>query len=152
MSDAAFVSKASFERTHPQALAIYCSDGRFTNAVEELLAHLGHPRLDTLTLPGGGALLNAWSASVLDSDHTHRAAKFLIVGHDIRHVVLVAHAGCGYYRQRHPGERDLRSLQVADLRAATSALLRSRGTLEVRSFYATPEGERVIFEPLPFKG
>ena len=48
-----FSPRMRFEATHPEALAVYCSDGRFTDAVEELLHHLGYTRLDTLTLPGG---------------------------------------------------------------------------------------------------
>ncbi len=143
-----FVAATPYEKGHPSALAIYCSDGRFTTAVEELLAHLGHPRLDTLTIPGGAALLNAWAASVLDADHMQRAAKFLILGHDIRQVVLVAHAGCGYYRQRYPGEKDVKAYQLADLRAAVGALRRTRSSLEVKAFYAVPAGEQVTFEPV----
>jgi hypothetical protein len=53
-----------YDRTHPAALAIYCSDGRFTRAVERLLKSLGHSRLDTMTLPGGPALLNPWPADL----------------------------------------------------------------------------------------
>jgi carbonic anhydrase len=152
MSKPPFVAATPYEAGHPRALAIYCSDGRFTTAIEELLAHLGHPRLDTLTLPGGAALLNAWSASVLDSDHAQRAAKFLITGHDISHVVLVAHAGCGYYRQRFPGERNHRDAQIADLHAATRVLASIRSSLDGMAYLATPEGGRVRFEPVPRKG
>jgi carbonic anhydrase len=146
MNPGDFAAKTPFEQKHPSALAIYCSDGRFTQAVEELLAHLGHARLDTLTVPGGAALLNAWTSSLLDSDHVARAAKFLITGHDISHVVLVAHAGCGYYRQRYPGERDVKRHQLSDLRAAATALGRVRASLQVATYYAVPDGARVRFE------
>ena len=48
-----FQSSTPYEPSHPKALAIYCSDGRFTQPVEDLLHSLGHARLDTCTLPGG---------------------------------------------------------------------------------------------------
>lgn len=41
---AAYVSKEKFEASHPDALAVYCSDGRFTDAVEELLHSM--PQVD----------------------------------------------------------------------------------------------------------
>ncbi|MFO0586006.1 MAG: carbonic anhydrase [Polyangiaceae bacterium] len=143
-----FVAEAAYEAHHPSALAVYCSDGRFTQAVEELLGSLGHARLDTLTIPGGAALLNAWTASVLDADHVQRAARFLITGHGIREVVLVAHAGCGYYRARHPNEKDLKAYQITDLRAAAGELRRTRSGLEVKAFYAMPRDGRVTFEAI----
>ena len=44
-----FQGRTAFHEEHPTALAVYCSDGRFTESVEELLRALGHERLDTLT-------------------------------------------------------------------------------------------------------
>lgn len=58
-----FVASAPFSEEHPKALAVYCSDGRFTEAVEDLLASVGNRRIDTLTIPGGAALLHFWSAA-----------------------------------------------------------------------------------------
>jgi hypothetical protein len=75
-----FVSAARYDASHPRALAVYCSDGRFTQAIEDLLRHLGHDRLDTLTLPGGPGLLNLWAGSLLEADQMERAARFLIRG------------------------------------------------------------------------
>src|SRR3954468_21247532 len=83
-----FVANAPFSAGYPTALAIYCSDGRFTEAVEELLHHLGHQRLDTLTLPGGPGLLNPWRCSVLEAGHVMRSAEMLIKNHGITDVVL----------------------------------------------------------------
>ena len=56
MTDAILSTNAHYDAAYPDALAVYCSDGRFTRAVDELLAKLGHPRLDTLTIPGGPGL------------------------------------------------------------------------------------------------
>jgi hypothetical protein len=145
-----FVAPSAYDAAHPNALAVYCSDGRFTQAVEELLQHLGHPRLDTLTMPGGPGLLNFWAGSLLEADQVERAARFLIRGHSIDHVVLLAHAGCGYYRQRHPGRpaADVKATQLDDMRVAARALRNARPSLDLALFYAVPEGGRVRFEPV----
>lgn len=79
-------TKGSFEASYPDALAVYCSDGRFTAAVDELLEHLGHPRLDTLTIPGGPGLLNHKTSGYSDCDTFSRSAEFLIREHTITTV------------------------------------------------------------------
>ena len=153
MPDATFVSVSRFQPEHPRALALYCSDGRFTGPVEELLESLGHDRLNTVTLPGGPALLDLWSASYADRDAVARALSFLIEGHALTHLVLVAHEGCGYYRARHallaPAEVEKR--QVQDLRTAAAAIrtANSRTPLDVALFYARAADGAVRFEPVP---
>jgi hypothetical protein len=146
-----FVSQGLYDAGHPRALAIYCSDGRFTNAVEELLHHLGHARLDTLTMPGGPALLNPWAASLLEADQVSRASQFLMKAHSIDHVVLLSHEGCGYYRQKLPGRpaADLRQHQLDDLRVAARAVPTARGGVRVELYHATPHEGRVRFQPIP---
>ena len=142
-----FLSRAPFDAAHPDSLAIYCSDGRFTRAVEELLAHLGHSGLDTLTLPGGPGLLSA-STSYSEREAVARAASFLIVGHHIRNVVLIAHQGCGYYRDRYPGEpaAAIEARQLTDLRAARQALELSHPSLKILLRYLRIAGKNVQFE------
>jgi hypothetical protein len=143
-----------FDQSHPDALAVYCSDGRFTEAVEGLLRGLGHPRLDTMTLPGGAALFEVRRSDFMGLETVRSAATFLVRGHAIKHVVLLAHEGCGYYRARSAGgdpER-MREAQWADLRAAARWFRDAHPTVEVRLFYAriaTPEhgqGRRIAFD------
>lgn len=145
-----YIAETPYETAHPKALAVYCSDGRFTTAVEELLRHLGHDRLDTLTMPGGPALLNFWTASILDADQVGRAAQFLIRGHAIEQIVLLAHAGCGYYRQRFPGRAaaEVKQTQLDDLRVAARALASARRDLDITLYYASTESARVRFDPV----
>ena len=146
-----FTSQSAYEPEHPRALAIYCSDGRFTNAVEELLHHLGHARLDTLTIPGGPALLTPWAASILDADQIQRASQFLIRAHSIDHIVLLTHENCGYYRQTHPGRPvdEVREAQTDDLRFAARALRVARPGAAVALYHAIPHEGRVRFNPIP---
>jgi hypothetical protein len=145
-----FVSTAPYDAAHPRALAVYCSDGRFTASVEDLLRHLGHDRLDTLTMPGGPGLLNLWAGSLLEADQVERAARFLIRAHSIDHAVLLAHAGCGYYRQRFPGRpaEEVKASQLEDLRVAGRAVRAARSGIQVALYYTTPEGDRVRFDPV----
>jgi hypothetical protein len=142
--------KTPYEFSHPHVLAVYCSDGRFTEAVEELAKKLGHDRIDTLTLPGGPGLLNRWSADYLESDVITRAANFLIKGHDIEEVLLLAHAGCGYYRARHGalGEEFIAEQQLKDLTAAAEELKKAHPGVTVRRFFVRPLGVKIFFEPL----
>lgn len=152
--DSDFVSRVAYEHTHPTVLAIYCSDGRFTDAVEDLAQHLGHERIDTLTIPGGPALLNRWVADYLESDTISRAARFLIEGHHITEVLLLAHAGCGYYQARHGamGAEFIAEQQLTDLRHAAGELQKAHPGIQVRLFFTRPRGSRIHFEPVALQG
>ncbi len=143
-------SPPAFEAPHPDALAIYCSDGRFTDAVEDLLHSLGHARLDTLTLPGGPALFEVRHSDFSGLETIRKAATFLVRGHGIKHVVLLAHEACGYYRERNAGldSERIPAKQVADLRAAASWFNASHATVAVRQFYARVVEGRVVFEQI----
>lgn len=146
----AFASTVPFDAAHPRALALYCSDGRFTEAVEELLRGLGHARLDTITLPGGPALLNLLNTGFADLETVTRSASFLIRSHAITHVFLLAHAGCGYYRSRRRGDsaEAIAEAQRADLAVASKVLAALHHDVEIRCWYATPVSGRVSFDPL----
>lgn len=151
MADAIFTARTAYDPTHPKALAVYCSDGRFTDAVEELLHSLGHARLDTLTMPGGPALLHMRAASYSDVDATSRAANFLIRGHGIQQIVLLAHDNCGYYRHRYPADRaeQVYTRQLDDLRESARVVARMGSQLGVLLYYARAEGNRVHFALVP---
>lgn len=137
-----------YDATHPTALAMYCSDGRFTNAVAELLRCLGYPRLDTMTIPGGPALLEMGSAGLIEVDAIRRSTSFLITSHHIEHVTLLAHQGCGYYRAQFAYEdaEALRRRQLSDLQASASYLRAVHGGIQVACYFARPEGGYVEFD------
>jgi carbonic anhydrase len=143
-------TKSRFEAAYPSALAVYCSDGRFTEAVDELLEQLGHPRLDTLTIPGGPGLLNHKTSGYSDCDTFSRSAEFLIREHHITTVVLMAHAGCGFYGRKFPdlSPEMIRERQIHDLRLAMHELGETHPRLRVEAFLAVPSGEHVRFDPV----
>ena len=137
-----------FDAKHPHALAMYCSDGRFTEAVEGLLRDLGHARLDTLTIPGGPALLDMTSSGLSAVDVMREAATFLIRGHAITQVVLLGHEGCGYYKARFTYESPeaMRRRQLHDLSQAAHWVRGAHEGLAVATYFATPEGSHVRFD------
>ncbi|CAN5922790.1 hypothetical protein BH11MYX4_BH11MYX4_12930 [soil metagenome] len=137
-----------FDAKHPHALAMYCSDGRFTEAIEELLRGLGHARLDTLTIPGGPALLDLTSSGLGAVDVMRDAASFLIRGHAITQVVLLGHEGCGYDKARYAYESTdaMRRRQLSDLRQAAHWVRGAHQGLAVATYFAIPEGSRVRFD------
>ena len=143
-------TKAPFDAKHPDALAVYCSDGRFTDAVEELLHGLGHSRLDTLTIPGGPALLDLTSSNLGAADVMREAATFLIRGHHIAHVVLLGHAGCGYYKARFPYEspESMQRRQLDDLRQAARWVSANHDGLTIATYFATPEETNLRFDEI----
>lgn len=145
------LSQTLYDSTHPTALAMYCSDGRFTKSVEELLKALGYDRLDTLTIPGGAAHLSPATATRSELELFGDAASFLISAHHITHVVLLAHDHCGHYRHRfkHLDDDAMRTMQEADLRAARQTLKAGHPGLEVRTYFATPYTGRVRFDEIP---
>ncbi|MFO0618212.1 MAG: carbonic anhydrase [Polyangiaceae bacterium] len=137
-----------YDHEHPDALALYCSDGRFTNAVAELLRSLGYPRLDTMTIPGGPALLEMGSAGLMEVDVIRKSTSFLITAHRIEHVTLLAHQGCGYYRSQFAYE-DAAAIferQLGDLRAGANYLRAVHPRVEVACYFARPEGGFVEFD------
>lgn len=150
MSKPRFVADVPFSEAHPNALAVYCSDGRFTEAVEELLRSLGDRRIDTLTIPGGAALLHLWSATQSEADTVRRAASFLIEAHRIVRVVLVAHEGCGYYRRRYGAATgsaaQIEERQVLDLRRAAEWLAGRHAGIEVVTYFVRPQDGRTVFD------
>jgi hypothetical protein len=145
-----FVSRVPYEHTHPRVLAVYCSDGRFTDAVEDLAQHLGHERIDTLTIPGGPGMLNRWVADYMASEFVTHSARFLIAGHHITEVLLLAHAGCGYYQSRHGGlgPEFIAHQQLEDLRFAARELKQAHPGLTVHLYFVRPHGTRIHFEPV----
>jgi hypothetical protein len=140
-------ASAPFDPSHPDALAVYCSDGRFTDAVEDLLRSLGHARLDTMTLPGGAALFEVTTADFAGVETVRRAAGFLVRGHAIKHVVLLAHEGCGYYRARNPHDEPQRiaARQAFDLRSAARWFKANLAEVTVDLYYASVVEGAVAF-------
>jgi len=113
---------------------------------------LGLPRYDRVAVPGGAACLAGHMLAMRERSALDRQLKFLIEGHGLTRVVLIAHQDCVFYHSNvHPSKlkrQPLEEIQSADL-AAVAALLRdyNRG-LKIDAYFARKVDGLVRFEPV----
>jgi hypothetical protein len=144
-----YTSTIPFEPERVHAAAIYCSDGRFGDQVDEFLhQHLGLPNYDRLTVPGGPAWLGFRSSgSLTQYGLVREQLDFLMQVHKLDRVVLIAHYGCAYYARHHTGDAAaLVPVQVQDLRDAAGIIRNWYTTVQVEMFLARAADELVHFE------
>jgi len=146
---AGFVSQIAFDEHRVGAAAVYCSDGRYGEQMDEFLhAGLGLPRYDRLALPGGAACLADYLVkSYHEKLALERELEFLIKAHELRRVVLIAHQGCGFYKDLWTGGgRTVEQQQAIDLRQAAEQIRASNRGLSVEAYFARRVDGRVVFE------
>lgn len=127
-----------------------CSDGRYHAHFEEYVrSHVGL-RPDMIALPGGPVGLVGWSSSFDHERVLDHALRLLTGSHAIHAAWLIAHQGCGFYRDKHGNlpEEQLAALQRRDLLLARRRLLERHPGLAVHCVFARVHGERVLFEDL----
>lgn len=147
-----YESPLPFRADRIRAAALYCSDGRFGDQVDDLLHHaLALPCYDRLAVPGGAACLVHHFASFFEQQAVVRQLEFLVTVHGLCRVVLIAHQGCAYYlEQLHVSPGDLERRQRADLAEGAERVRSLSRELTVDAFYARTQDERVWFERLAF--
>jgi hypothetical protein len=145
-----YESPTPYEQARIHAAAVYCSDGRVGEQIDEFLHRgLGLPRYDRLAVPGGPACLSGSLVTFLEGRAVEDALRFLIRVHDLRQVVLIAHEGCAYYRDRlGVPEGSVTTEQRRDLERAVASVRRLREGLGATAFLARVSGSRIRFEPL----
>jgi len=149
MTARSFTSSVPYEHERIFAAAIYCSDGRLGDHVDEFLhVGLGLPRYDRVACPGGPVGLAGRLAAYWDTQGMEEQLRFLSRVHEIRKVVLIAHSGCAYYSRRLllPAEQ-LEAEQRQDLRNAALAVRHVVSDVEVACYWARVENTQVLFEP-----
>jgi hypothetical protein len=93
-----YESKVPFNTGRIQAAAIYCSDGRFGDQIDDFLHHeLRLPRYDRVTVPGGPACLAGHFPAYRHEEAVIDSLKFLVKVHHISRIVLIAHQNCAFY-------------------------------------------------------
>jgi hypothetical protein len=145
-----YESPTPYEQARIHAAAIYCSDGRVGEQIDEFLHQgLGLPRYDRVAVPGGPACLAGSLVTFQEARAVEDALRFLIRVHDLGQVVLIAHQGCAYYLDRLgvPAAAILAE-QRQHLETAQRAVRRLADDLEVKAFLALTAGSRIRFEPL----
>ena len=146
---AAFVSDVPFEAERIGAAAVYCSDGRYGDQIDEFLHRgLGLPRYDRVAVPGGAAALADHMIAMRERAALERQVRFLVEAHELERVVLIAHQDCAFYRLvRLKGS--LEQQQVDDLARAAERIRGYAPGLAVDAFFALKMSGRVWFEPVP---
>jgi Putative carbonic anhydrase len=146
----AYLSSAPYEAERIYAAAVYCSDGRLGDHIDEFLHKgLGLPRYDRVACPGGPVALAGRLTAHWECRGVEEQLKFLSQVHEIRRVILIAHSGCAYYSGRLavPAER-LEAEQRQDLQKAQRAVERLIPGIDVTQFFAHVIGTEVAFQSL----
>jgi hypothetical protein len=148
-----FTSPVPFVHERVGAAAIYCSDGRYGEAMDDFLHNcLGLPHYDRVAIPGGPACLANHPPAMRERSALDRQIKFLIESHSLTRVVLIAHQDCGFYKHNiHPSklrQQPLEQFQFTDLAAVAQLLRAYNKALEVDGYFARRVAETVRFDPV----
>ncbi len=148
--EARYESRLPYDATRIRAAAVYCSDGRIGEHFDDFLQNgLGLPRYDRVALPGGPACLAAHPEATLEEKGVVDELKFLVEVHQLKRVVLVAHANCAFYTTRLGlSEPRLELVQKADLVRAAAYVNRVTGLDKIEAYFAkvADDGRVVRFE------
>ena len=146
---AVYTSPTPYHAERIYAAAMYCSDGRIGDQIDDFLHHgTGFPRYDRLVCPGGPVALSGRLLALWDARGVEEQLRFLVEVHDIKSVVLVAHEGCAYYAHRLAlPAGQVESAQREDLRRAADAIVRLASGVTVARYFARHAGTAIRFEP-----
>ena len=96
-----YESSLRFDENRIRAAAVYCSDGRFGEQIDDFLHNcLKLPRCDRLVVPGGAGCLAGHFLAFREEEGLVEQLRFLIRAHDVQRVVLIAHQDCAFYSER----------------------------------------------------
>lgn len=126
------------ERPSPSALVIHCSEGRFLAAFDELLARVGSPEADHISVPGGpwwlaeaGRLTRSRLARLAASRITtaREGLERLVREGGVRRAILLGHQDCAWYARldRSASPAALIRRQGEDLLRARDAVVEAAG-------------------------
>lgn len=143
-------SPVPFESARIRAAAVYCSDGRFGEQIDDFLhAALALPRYDRLAIPGGPACLAGYFDTYRERDAAIEQLKFLVHAHRLSRLVLIAHQDCAFYTERlKVPEISLARQQHEDLGKAVSVVRDLGAHLYVEAYFAVKRGASVAFESI----
>ena len=143
-----YESTRPYEKSRIHAAALYCSDGRIGQHIDDFLHNgLSLPRYDRVSLPGGPACLAGHPQAHLEEQGVVDELKFLVEVHGLKRVVLISHQGCAFYATRlELKEPRLELVQRADLVRAAAFVHRVTGLEAIDAHFARLVDGRVRFE------
>jgi hypothetical protein len=146
----AYASSMPYDVTRMPAAAVYCSDGRYGEQMDEFLHHgLGLPRYDRVAVPGGAACLASHLVTMREEGALDRQLRFLVEAHELDRVVLIAHQDCGYYKRMRVRAKSLEDQQFEDLAKAAKRISEYVRGLEVEAYFARKVEGFVRFDVVP---
>ena len=110
----------------------------------------GVSRYDVMAMPGGPALLDMASASILQSEACKSGTSFLVRGHKTKSIWLLAHSECGYYGYNLNGmpQNSIVERQSNDLQRAANWLRGLDKNLVVHATYISQQNGIAKFKPI----
>ena len=142
-----YTATTPFEGKRVGAAAVYCSDGRFGEAMDEFLHEgLALPHYDRVAIPGGAACLAGHTCAYHQKNALERQLEFLIKSHGLRRVVLIAHDGCAFYKDLYLGPRTPEQQQAADFSKAAMLIRTFAPSVDIDAYFARKVDGRVAFE------
>jgi hypothetical protein len=142
-----YVSSVPFDADRVGAAAVYCSDGRFGEQMDEFLhSSLQLPRYDRVAMPGGAACLAGHMMVYHEKSAMEEQLAFLIRAHALTRIVLIAHENCGFYKGLWIGQKTIEEQQREDLRKAASEIQSRNPGVTVEYYFARRVDGKVAFE------
>lgn len=145
-----FESRTPFASKRVGAAALYCSDGRLGEQMDEFLHEgLNLPAYDRVAVPGGAGCLAGHFAAWREDEGVALQLRFLIESHGLKRVVLIAHQDCAFYSHK-LGLRGaaLEDRQRIDLDLVAQRIRGFADHVEVDAYFARVRDGRVAFEPV----
>jgi hypothetical protein len=142
-----FTSTVPFDAERIGAAAVYCSDGRYGDQMDEFLHRaLGLPRYDRVAAPGGPACAAGHSVAIRDQGAIEKQLRFLITAHELDRVVLIAHQDCGFYQHLKLWGTTVEQQQRIDMAKAAQVIRGYGDGLSVEAYFARKVDGKVRFE------
>lgn len=142
-----FTSRVPFDERRVQAAAIYCSDGRFGEQMDEFLHEGLHlPRYDRVAAPGGAACLAGHAMTYYEQTAMESEVEFLVREHGLRRIVLIAHDGCAFYKSLWHGLESVEAQQSHDLKKAVERITLWQPGLQIEAYFARKVDDKIAFE------
>ena len=142
-----YVSTVPWDEQRVGAAAIYCSDGRFGEQMDEFLHNsLGLPRYDRVAVPGGAGCLAGHLMVYHEAQALDRQLSFLITSHALTRIVMIAHENCGFYKSLWLTEGSIEKQQAVDMKKVADLLRQQHPKIGVEAYFARKVEGKVRFE------
>lgn len=139
------------DKTPSQALVIHCGDPGFQRAFRLFITEELGIRHYTPVVIGGG--LHAFGVPFLRPKNLKvlwEQIKFFVRQGGLKQVIFINHEDCDWYARMkgHRSDVELPVLGRLDLQTAAARIAEDFMGVDVRSFFAALDGDRIVFEEL----